>query len=70
MLMIPFWVVDATAPWLLGFPLDATISSLVCGVVALVLAPVGSVDQSQYGSGWLALFRTKRLVWPGDSDAG
>lgn len=56
------WLV--AAPWLLGFPLDATISSMICGVLALALAPVGSIDQAQYGGGWMALFRTKRLVWP------
>lgn len=51
-------------PWLLGFPLDATINSLVCGILALVLAPFGSIDQGRYGGGWITLFRTDGLVWP------
>jgi hypothetical protein len=56
------WLV--AAPWLLGFPTDATVSSMVCGVMALVLAPIGSPDQSRYGGGWIALLRTDRLTFP------
>lgn len=62
------WLV--VAPWVLGFPLEATISSLICGVLALVLAPIGSIDQTQYGGGWIVLFRTKKLVWPGTAPSG
>ncbi|MDQ4093093.1 MAG: SPW repeat protein [Actinomycetota bacterium] len=53
------WLV--TAPWLLDFPTDATVSSVVCGVAALVLAPVGSLDQSRYGGAWRALWEIDRL---------
>lgn len=58
-LLVGAWLV--TVPWLLDFPTDATVSSVVCGVAALVLAPVGSVDQSRYGGGWRALWETNRL---------
>lgn len=58
-LLVGAWLV--AAPWLLNFPVDATVSSMVCGVAALVLAPLGAPDQSRYGGGWIALRRTERL---------
>lgn len=42
------------------------ISSVVSGLLAFVLAPIGSVEQSRYGGGWLALRDTDRLVQPDD----
>lgn len=66
-LLSGLWLV--TAPWLLSFPTDATISSMVCGVLALVLAPMGSLDQDRYGGGWMTLLRTERLPWP-DGESG
>jgi hypothetical protein len=49
------WLV--IAPWLLDSPTAALVSSSLCGVAALVLAPVGHLEQDQYGGGWLALLR-------------
>jgi hypothetical protein len=54
-LAVGAWLV--LAPWLLDFPTDALANSCVCGIAALVLAPVGHLDQEQYGGGWLALVR-------------
>ncbi len=45
------------APWLLDAPTDATISSMVAGVVVLALAPVEKAPQDQYGGGWITLVR-------------
>lgn len=59
-LAVGAWLV--AAPWLLDFPVDATVSSMVCGVAALVLAPRGAPDQSMYGGGWVALRHTDRLA--------
>lgn len=56
------WLV--AAPWLLNFPVDASVSSLVCGVGALVLAPIGSPEPERFGGGWIALRRTDRLPPP------
>lgn len=49
------------APWILDFEVQPTVSSMVCGVAALVLAPRGAVDQTRYGGGWLALRRADLL---------
>lgn len=59
-LPVALWLL--VSPWLLGSPTDATVSSMVVGVAALVLAPIGSPDQSRYGGGWIALLRTDRLA--------
>ena len=56
------WLV--AAPWLLDFPVEATVSSLVCGVAALALAPIGAPDQSRYGGGWIVLRHSDRLSRP------
>ncbi len=58
-LPIGAWLV--AAPWVLGFPADATVSSMLSGAAALILAPIGSPDQSVYGGGWIALRDTSRL---------
>ena len=63
-LPIGAWLV--VAPLLLRFPTDATVNSLVCGVLVLALAAVGGVDQSRYGGGWITLWRPDRL--PAASD--
>jgi hypothetical protein len=60
-LAVGTWLV--LAPWLLDFPIDALANSCLCGIAALVLAPVGHVDQEQYAGGWLALVRGS----PGES---
>lgn len=52
-LLTGLWLV--AAPWVLGLSGTATANSLVCGVAALLLAPVGSVDQDRYAGGWRAL---------------
>lgn len=49
------WLV--AAPFLLAFPTDATINSVLIGLAALALAPWGKPDQSRYGGGWIVLFR-------------
>lgn len=54
-LAVGIWLL--IAPWLLGFPTDAMISSSLCGLAALVLAPVGRLEQDKYGGGWLSLVR-------------
>lgn len=61
-LLVGLWLV--VGPWLLSFPLDAALSSLAAGVLALVLAPVGQPDQGRYGGGWIVLLQTSRLPWP------
>ena len=58
-LPIGAWLI--VGPLLLGFPTDATVNSIVCGVLVVVLAPIGRVDQSRYGGGWITLWRTDRL---------
>ena len=63
-LPIGAWLV--VAPLLLDFPTDAAVNSVACGVATLVLAPMGRVDQSRYGGGWVTLWRTDRL--PGRPD--
>lgn len=43
------------APWLLGFPTDAAISSTLVGVLFVATAFVrGAVDE-RYGGGWISL---------------
>ena len=64
-LPIGLWLV--AAPLLLGFPTDASVNSVVCGVATLALAPLGRLEQSRYGGGWVTLWRTDRL--PSSPDA-
>lgn len=54
-LAVGIWLL--IGPWLLEFPTDAMISSSACGLAALVLAPVGHLEQDRYGGGWLAVVR-------------
>lgn len=54
------WLV--AGPWFLDVPTDARVSSVVVGVLALLLAWTGSPDQSRYGGGWRALWQTDRLA--------
>lgn len=64
------WLNLPLALWLLlgplvfSFPLQAALSSMVAGILTLVLAGIGRPDQSQYGGGWIVLFQTSRLPWP------
>jgi hypothetical protein len=51
-----------TAPWVLGFPTEVTINSTLCGLLALVLAPIGKANQNRYGGGWHALLDTTKLA--------
>lgn len=65
-LNLPVGVWLVVAPWLLDFSGAAIVSSVVCGLAALVLAPLGSPDQGRYGGGWVALRRTERLASPSE----
>lgn len=49
------WLV--TAPWLSTYPTDATVNSVLTGLAALALAPIGRPDQRRYGGGWVTVLR-------------
>ena len=49
------------APFLTGAPTSATVNSVVCGIVVLVLAPVERAPQDRYGGGWDTLVKPERL---------
>jgi hypothetical protein len=49
------WLV--VGPWLLAFPTEALVNSVVIGLAALAIAPWGKPDQGRYGGGWAVLWR-------------
>lgn len=59
-LAAPFALWLLVAPWILGYPPDATISSIAVGVVTVVTAPLGKGDPSRFGGGWKTLWKPAR----------
>ena len=49
------------APFLLGGPIDATISDVVSGVLVLALFWIEKAPQGDYGGGWDTLWKDDRL---------
>ena len=49
-------------PWLLGFPADAAVNSVVVGLLVAVLTPFGSPDPDRFGGGWSSLWKPERLA--------
>jgi hypothetical protein len=45
------------APWLLGFPLPATLNSLLAGVSLIALSLIRGKRKQCYGGGWSALWK-------------
>ncbi len=52
---LPIAVYCLVAPWVLGFPTDATISNAAAGVVLALTAFVRGEVSDRYGGGWVAL---------------
>ena len=57
------WLV--IAPWLLGFPADATASSVVTGLIAGALSQVDGDVRANFGGGWRVLVQSDE---PGAGD--
>lgn len=53
-LPVAAWMV--IAPWILGFPTDATISSLVVAAIVTVLTLISGATNGNYGGGWSSLW--------------
>ena len=54
------WLV--IGPWLMGFPTDAAVNSLVVGLVVAVLTPLGKPNPDRFGGGWSSLWKPERLA--------
>lgn len=52
---LPIGLYLVIAPWLLGFPIDATISNVAAGLVFIVTAFVRGDVGERYGGGWISL---------------
>lgn len=52
---LPIGLYLVVAPWLLGFPTDATISNVAAGLVFIVTAFVRGDVGERYGGGWISL---------------
>ena len=56
-LLIGGWML--LAPWVLGFPSDATVNSSVAGVMVVCLSLVRGRLTHRFGGGWSSLVRTR-----------
>jgi hypothetical protein len=45
------------APWIFGFPTDATVNAMVCGAAIAALSLVQGTRDTSFGGGW-------RVLWP------
>lgn len=61
---VPLGAWCVVAPWVLGFPTDAAISSTLVGVLFVGTAFVRGEVNERYGGGWMSL----RDRWPSVGD--
>jgi hypothetical protein len=50
---VAIWLL--VGPWLLGFPTDAALNSVVVGLAAAALSQIGGDVRGHFGGGWRAL---------------
>lgn len=54
-LPVSFWLL--VAPWIIGFPIEAALNSVVVALVAAALSQVGG-ERGRFGGGWRVLVRS------------
>ena len=65
---VPAGALLVLAP-VLGYPLDAAVSSIASGLAIIALAFVGGDPRGDYGGGWQALWRgRRRTAEPGHAE--
>lgn len=63
---VPVGALLVLAP-VLGYPLDAAVSSIVSGLAIVALAVVGGDPRGEFGGGWQAIWKGRRRT---TADAG